>query len=346
MNRRFSNGAGRAGFTIVELLTSILVIGLLMGLLIAGIRYVGTSAQKTRLRAGATQLKQGVAEFKQKFGMLPPLVRDQHRFPSDKRLSVDLGTTPHRIAVFEEGQPSHQAFLKGVNFPVNPADPYSDPRFSVRALSYYLTGALDVPATTTNAGVSIDGVPGPGMLRPRADGSFEIPEETLYPRAGETPRSIQGDAHPSLLGAGAKDPWLYAPEPNASRDALYDPPQDTRPEWRLALRDSTSRKDANGVRGSPYRYYRWIMDTAPAAVNLGIPRMVLSGNNPPLKDAKDASAAAFRGASYAIVGAGPNGLFGDEPLGIILDRLGRDAAYPELAARDEAASDNIVEIGQ
>jgi hypothetical protein len=50
--------------------------------------------------------------------------------------------------------------------------------------------------------------------------------------------------------------------------------------------------------------------------------------------------------TYAIVGAGPNQVFGDEDVTELRTKLGRPLNYPEASARKEAASDNVVEVGQ
>src|SRR3954470_751719 len=66
----------RPGFTLVELLFSILIIFLLMGILIAAVHHMVGGAKGTADRAMVTGLKDGVTHFKQQFNFMPPLVKD------------------------------------------------------------------------------------------------------------------------------------------------------------------------------------------------------------------------------------------------------------------------------
>jgi prepilin-type N-terminal cleavage/methylation domain-containing protein len=73
---------GSRGFTIVELLSSLFVIGLILAILIVGLRYFFAAGQSTKQRAAVAQMKQAVADFRSKFGYLPPLVMDQYVAPT------------------------------------------------------------------------------------------------------------------------------------------------------------------------------------------------------------------------------------------------------------------------
>lgn len=338
------------GFTIVELLTSIFVIGLILAILIVGLRFFFAAGQATRQRASVTQMKQAVSDFKTKFGFLPPLVRDQYIQPTpppppilpllDRRSTEDPATSTspgqNRIAVVDD-------MHLGPWIPDTVANnPYADPRFSVRTLPYYLMGALEVKYLVVDGpggNVAIDGVDGPGSYRPDADGTFRVPGEVL--RAIQSsgnpngPRKLTAEVYLPSIDAGSSDPKLVAGADVAPPPApVYDAPLDTADSVKLQVKDS---------KGVPYRYYRWsvIVPPPPPAVppkpivNQNIPLMVGNASDP-----------SVRGASYAIVGAGPNHVFGDEDIAFIRTALGKSLNYPEAAARQEAAADNIVEVGQ
>lgn len=111
-------------------------------------------------------------------------------------------------------------------------------------------------------------------------------------------------------------------------------------------------------RGVAYRYYRWLHDdgslpssAAQVAGYLNVPELV--------GDPTEAGNVALRSAEYAIVSAGPNGLFGDEhklpaghPQSLSLDdmagKLGIRGSAAALEAKiiDAAKADNVVEVGQ
>lgn len=323
---------GSKGFTLIELLTSLFVIGLILAILIVGLRFFFAAGQATKQRAAVAQMKQAVADFRAKFGYLPPLVTDQYVHPTPPppglpnlgRESVEAdGTTGfQKIAIADEG---HIAQWIPAAVPNNE---YKDPRFSVRTLPYYLMGALDVDIRTSGSGggevFPIDGILGPGSYKPNTDGTFVIPVEIVRAiQEGRKPRKLSAETYLAFLDSGSTDPKL-----SKVADALYDAPSDTA-DMQLTLRDS---------KNVVYRYYRWdVKDplTVPPVVNQNIPLLV--GN---------ASDAAVRGSTYAIVGAGPNQVFGDEDVTELRTKLGRPLNYPEASARKEAASDNIVEVGQ
>jgi hypothetical protein len=204
-------------------------------------------------------------------------------------------------------------------------------RFSLYSLPYYLVGACEVPRyTSPPTGVqqtTVDGVPGPGMLTPMRDGQFERSGRRFEP--------------------------------------FFDVSRNTRAvvttvstEGRVELRDS------NGV---AFRYYRWEhgKDTANAngtsgpvgsivgLEDLNVPRILGDPTeNPALKDAK-----------YAILAAGPNGLYGNEhqiaqaypdhPQALTLDQMAAKLgmATPTNATElgrllERAMEDNVMEVGK
>lgn len=309
---------GSPGFTIVELLTSIFVIGLILSILIVGLRFFFAAGQATKQRAAVTQMKQAVSEFQTKFGILPPLVRDQY-VPASGARSTNTVSGQNVIAVWSATD------LQGIPAVVVNNE-YWDPRFSVRTLPYYLMGALDLPLLASGpATYVVDGVAGPGSYRPNDDGTFRIPAEILQAAAASdpNPRKLTAEVYTPSIDPGSADPKLVS-----GADPVYDPALDTSDLVKLQLKDS---------KGVVYRFYRWekLPPTTAGVLNQNIPRLVGDANDP-----------AVRGAKYALVGAGPNGVFGDENITTIRSALGRPLTYPEVTARKEAAADNIVEVGQ
>ncbi len=162
-----------------------------------------------------------------------------------------------------------------------------------------------------------DGKAGPGFREPGRDGSFK-----------KTGRVF--------------DPFF---DTSRTRGAIFarDPA-----EGQFELRDRT---------GSPYRYYRWLRGN-PAQASASNPDGVvtLADLNVPAMVGDPAENPALRSAEYAIVGAGPNGLFGDEDelppthpdfldiqgMQLRLGLSGASAPQVKRAARE----DNVVEVGQ
>jgi len=102
----------RGGFTIVELLFVILIIFLLMGLLIGGIKYVSSRARGASDLAAMKALGQSSNLFKQQFGFFPPLVRDGYdaTFPP----GGPLNPAKTKPLVYAVSTPAELTFLKTV----------------------------------------------------------------------------------------------------------------------------------------------------------------------------------------------------------------------------------------
>jgi len=332
MRHNQHNRHASRGFTLIELLTSLFVIGLILAILIVGLRYFFAAGQATKQRAAVAQMKQAVADFRSKFGYLPPLVTDQYVHPTPPPPGLpNLGresVEPIASSVYSKIAVADEAHISEWIPAAVPNNEYKDPRFSVRTLPYYLMGALDVDIRTSGPVggevFPIDGILGPGSYKPNSDGTFVIPVEIIRAiESSEKPRKLSAETYIAFIDSGSTDPKL-----SRAADAVYDAPSDTA-EMQLTLRDS---------KNVVYRYYRWkVKDplTVPPVVNQNIPLLVGS-----------ASDAAVRGSTYAIVGAGPNQVFGDEDVTELRTKLGRPLNYPEASARKEAASDNIVEVGQ
>ena len=185
---------GARAFTLVELLLSVAVIAVLVGLLIVGFRSTRAFARSVTDRAAVSNVREAVSKFTQEFGFAPPLVRDQH--PATP-VWVE-GTTTRRVAVYSISDPADLNILRPANIAApGSANPFEDRRFSERTLPYFLVGGCgvryygqgSVPSPEVTE-LPVDGVPGPGFYKPRADGSFDMrPMCSTLPR--RTPHRAQ-----------------------------------------------------------------------------------------------------------------------------------------------------------
>ena len=147
----------RVGFTLVELMFTILIVFMLMGLLIVGLRSASGFARRTADAQTLTSLKTGLSLFKSDFGFIPPLVKDTD--PGGPLTSLDPRTDRRSVRVYRVSSPTDLEVLRGN---VTLAGPGSR-RYSVYSLPYYIMGALDG---------EVDGIDGTGMYEPARDGSF------------------------------------------------------------------------------------------------------------------------------------------------------------------------------
>ncbi|MEM1071630.1 MAG: type II secretion system protein [Planctomycetota bacterium] len=369
----------RRGFTLVELLATIGVIFLIMGLAIVAFSSATRSAQSAADRAAVNGVKLAVEQFQSEFGFLPPLVRDMgvesvtdepvfpfQRLPSDPIRYVPLVVSP--------GTDEGVADLRG-------QDEDTPERYSDYSIAFYLVGAL---------AAEIDGVDGPGFVEVRDDGTF-------------APTQLYVDAQGNEVEGSARGPDRYASFYDLSRGGVElfveSPSETSLPVGvRAELRDRA---------GLPIRYYRWLPDGVPFATAVAsdpdaytdddfgyaawgagssislsgplayynVPALVLDAFGSPIEDrdgngtieAADYADGAYtfpvdlRQARYAVVAAGPNQLFGDEDpdllstddtlrrryaqrLQLSESRLASDADY-RLEALALAREDNVVEVG-
>ena len=161
-----TRAAARAGFTIIELGVSILVIAILIGLLLVGLNQLSRTAQSGAERANVIALRIAVESFKNDFGFAPPLVNDGLVYPGGGTPGVPLvsGGSRNFVDVYETSDPADVTFLQG-----DTGNP--DLRFSLYSLPYYLVGVLDA---------DYDGKDGPGFREPARDGTFRTAGGRLF----------------------------------------------------------------------------------------------------------------------------------------------------------------------
>lgn len=319
----------------MELLVGIVVIGIILSLLLVALR----GARRAGLAAGERQsvvaVKLAVVTFKDRFGFLPPLIKDKK-----------TGSGGGSIVVYPDpasGQPERKFNIYDVTKDLDlkdlraegdqPSD--EDKRFSEVALPYYLAGACDVRVLSDTGAGPIDGVAGPGFMPPNPDGTFKLTPALKKPDATK-PQSLAGRTDP-LVEVGKPSLKLYkdviTPDPAVGEPAVAQ----------LVNRD-----------GKVYRYYRWLPDaklkTASASgvasdsayedyynIPIAVADWGAWKDNPQLRDAR-----------YAVVLPGADGLYGDEDIAAIAAKLsvpvpgGADAIK---ALRARARTDNIVEFG-
>jgi len=252
-----------------------------------------------------------------------------------------IGGTPSDSEMIDRYRPGTQAWRE------------SNQRYSKYSLAYYLAGAL--PS-------AVDGVDGAGMVRPLGDGTFEGVLADSTDLLESNGRSTSRDRYEPFFDAdrgSAKIAREYFDideyRENAGDAALDigDPVSQT--DWRhIAIVDDN---------GKAYRYYRWeplsssYGITARATYQLNIPYVLidesvideLAASDPVSAVAIDLTAgdASLRGARWAIVGAGPDGMFGTEPIGLLREKLDvPEDGTTESAYRALAKSDNLVGVGR
>lgn len=286
---QLSRHAGRA-FTLVELLFSILIIGVLAGILIVGLRSATAGARSAADTQTASALKLGIENFSQQFGIAPPLVKDKGAGTSTNPI-----TTTGAILYCDPQNATDATFLRN-----NPAAA-SDLRYSVHSLAYYLVGSLDQAS---------DGWDGPGMRSVSRDGAFKLSDRAKFE---------------PFIDAGKGSFRVYFSGTAVSKDG------------RVEIRDRNE---------TPIRYYRWLDGVAypdsPGSFlvrkpeDLNVPSMVGDPKTDPT----------LRDSTWAVVMAGANKLFGDEPIAEIRQALASNPGDSDEKVRAEAKKDNIVEVGR
>ncbi len=241
-------------------------------------------------------------------------------------------------------------------------DAWDDRRYSKYALAYYLLGILNR---------NVDGVRGPGFARPIIDGTFlgvGYPVGSVRDRfdplmdverrgAGITPDYINPREYPEHGGGEAPErDSIYSGYDSifagGGSDNLID-----RSIALAAIVDSF---------GNAFRYYRWEPGrfvngrlTVENQLDLNIPPVLIDPvvyakvmNDPALLGDKDTDLTGgntrLRDARYAVVGAGPDGLFGTENIETIAAQL-RVETPSDLASqaklRQQVWADNAWEVG-
>ena len=353
-----ADGPERKGFTVIELIISIAVIAVLITLVVIGVQAVKKRAGGLIDASSVDQVFTGVKQFKQEVGFLPPVVKEfagggpavdqmiirQTAIPWNALFTLEPPEPPnrparHRISVYSRG--SNAQFFKGddpLYVPPTPDNFLQDNRFSQLTLAYYVASQLEFGYNTTLTDVPVDGIAGPGMYKPEKGGIFDVPESML--KGTPADRKRQGKVYGPYVEAAGKSVKV---ETDTATDA--------------SGRDVTVR-DRNGV---PIRYYYWLPSTIGTDPdpdrNMLLPRMVcrlpddathqLGDPNVP-DQLNPKTNTVLRNATWAVVAAGPDKIFGDEPIEYIAQVLGKtppNGNAENQKLRLQAAKDNIVRLG-
>ncbi|MGV6813827.1 MAG: type II secretion system protein [Phycisphaerales bacterium] len=369
----------RFGFTLIELMVVISIIALIAALLITGLNQASKSAKRSASQRSAAAIAQAVTQFEIEFGFLPPLVHDGVSISAGddayRPLKID-GNVSQDGPLFEQAGGAYTyrtviAWSDGLDFDFfrrrngTGADTinlsrggswdddgaWEDRRYSKYALAYYLTGILDK---------DVDGVRGPGFARPIVDGTFL---GIGYPVGASRDRYeplMDVDRRGARLSTDYVEPNEFPehlldhsdpPDPNT----IYNGYQEYQRNGLVAIVDSF---------GNAFRYYRWEPGrfvngqlVVENQLDLNLPPVLIDPvvlakvqNDVARLDEADLTGGdtKLRDARFAIVSAGPNGLFGTEDIKTLSDEMGvaEPTTLEDIAKlRQEAWLDNAVEVG-
>ncbi len=359
-------GLGRRGFTIIEILIVIGIITVLVSLVVVGLSAARRAARAAGDSQAVSSLKMATDQFKTDHSFLPPLVYDGdpmggsggNRAPRATRDAggdgpvfdvTQGGVQRWLVSVWDPGARDDLQFLRQRDSSGLPdasgvgQDAWSDPRYSKFALAYYLAGALPE---------YVDGIEGAGMLEPLASGGFRG-VGAVVGRGRDRYDSYVDTGSPSV---SIEDAYIEAGEAD-EHDGTNPMLTDADNRFRLSITDRG---------GRAYRYYRWEQGNTANLLSgdklvmtsgdLNIPAPLLDPtlrleflNDPTTTTDLTGGDQQLRGAKYAIVSAGPNGVFGTETLDEIADALGRGVPSTDegkAGLRREAWLDNTVGVGE
>lgn len=309
----------RRGFSVIEGAVVIGIIALLAAVLFVALRTARGTGDLAAERAYVSSLKLAVLQFKEQHGFIPPLVVDGPPIPTTASGTPPIDTNDDPMVWSAPDLANHLSNVNNGN------------RFSIFSLPYYIYGAL---------GKDFDGAEGPGYTEPNKSGKFA--------RRGRVFDALM-DTAKDKTKRGAPRLFFANPASNARADKIVP-----------VLLDYWSAAVAGGDGQLAIRYYRWIPEYVSAAgpdkgqVDFyNMPSAVIDPKFVNVSKAQRQSnpqqfpepSVELRDKQFAIVSAGPNRLFGDEDVAIIRARLALDSSVPEPAAREQAARDNIVEVG-
>ncbi|MBL8963525.1 MAG: prepilin-type N-terminal cleavage/methylation domain-containing protein [Phycisphaeraceae bacterium] len=316
--RSAASWARGRGFTLIQLLVTLAVVGTLSGILLTAM----SLARRSAIRGADTQvmgaITTGMTAFSATFDFAPPLVRDQH--VSTPRTIVKTMVDSVEVSSIAVYTPASDGnFLRGSNLNISMSNPLAvnDRRFSVNSLGVYLAGVMSAPRRSSVAEVPVDLVPGPGTGRPTLSGGFEKGRFGPFIDVGGRTLTVARNDDPDF-------PTVIV-------------------------------QDRNQV---PVRYYRWLKNQSVTTWDdLNIPPMVIGPDYPKFHSSTSASQREqadprITGANWACVMAGPNRVFGDEPIDVIVQALrgyegaSVDESMSEAALRARAWADNLVEVGR
>ena len=347
----------RPGFTLIEISLSLLILGVLMGLLFVAFRSTRRYATSVDMRGAVSATRMGVIRFNDDFGFLPPLLRDQAA--TDPRtvfqnVASELAFSTYNFSLKTQDNADLAILRPPTLAAPDSSNPFLDHRFSERSLAVYLAGVCEVPLSALQL-LPIDGVVGPGFFKPREDGGFDIPPSVRAGRLATSRRSgtTKFESLVELKSKSLSPLWFQrennsgSPEPRDQGVNVFDPNNE---RW-------VSLADAKRV---PIRYYRWLNGAAypqgsgrvyeiRTLDDYRVPPLVgrqvsLFPGTPPVKDIE--LNPELRKARWAIVSAGPDGAFGDEPLALLQFRLKVGTGGDERQLRVNAEKDNLVEVGE
>ncbi len=360
--------AERGAFTLLELLIVIVIIVTLISILFVGFGAARRAANAAGDRQAVSGLDLAVTQFRSDNSFEPPLVFDGEplemtagRKPEATQSGMGEGpvfevdTDRWVVSVWDAGAEDDLEILRQRDASgdtlagMSGQSSWADPRYSKYALAYYLAGALPE---------IVDGVEGLGMYEPRAGGGFRGVGAVIGRGRKTVDPYVDTDSKSVNLAQSYVEPNEYAEHGGMALDqgGIDSVTTDSLARFRTAL------TDRNGV---AYRYYRWEhgrydstkMETVVERTSdLNIPAVLIDPTlyrevlDDPMSDVDVTGGdPELRGAKYAIVGAGEDGLFGTEAIGVIQDALGRGvsgmSAQAEAELRRQVQQDNVVEVG-
>lgn len=348
-------------FTIVELLIAILVIGVLIGILLIGIKAARSFTGSVVDDSGVESLAKGVESFRSEHGFVPPLTREwiganatgvasynRDLVQYDNAAQSNAGGSVIRV-VSRANAADETRLRTFTNAPTATAALTWDNRFSEVSLTYYLAGVLNLPYSTTTQTVPLDGVVGPGIYKPTRRGTFEVPRRARKEVAAD--RVQTGQVFGPYIDVESKAVTLQRAANQAGAD--LDP-----------LGRAQLLLDRNGV---AIRYYQWLNGVlvngryvvrtvddlrVPPVIGRKTIRPTGEAIVPPPQQDIEKNSALSTGPdvlNWAIVGAGPNKVFGDELIDVIASALSKPVPstdYERAILRNEASADNSVKIGR